>query len=110
MACKPFKKGKGVEKVIKINCTDLIKEAKRDILKYGKNMPCYVYYDDILGYKIATSYNLVFGEIQLSENLIVQGVQTSTLGHALAIFEEQNRPNKLAICLNTLIIKKELSL
>ena len=78
---------------IKINCTDLIKEAKRDILKYGKNMPCYVYYDDILGYKIATSFNLVFGGTRLSEELATQGVQTSTLGCALAIFEEQNRPN-----------------
>ena len=78
---------------IKINCIDLINEAKRDILKYGKNTPCYVYYDDILEYKIATSYNLVFGDTRLSEDLTVQGIQASTLGYALAIFEEQNHPN-----------------
>jgi len=77
---------------ISIECSDLICEVKRDICEFGENTPCYIFYDEIAGCRIATSYDFIAEESPLTkEEEEDTEITTSTLGAALKIFEEQNR-------------------
>lgn len=87
---KFFDNGLGVK--ISHDSEKLIEELKEDILEFGEEYPCWIFYKEVDGFLIFTNYD--FDEeddpIEKEELLEEEHLLKTTFGDALKLFEKQN--------------------
>lgn len=84
-----FKNSYGVN--VSFECSDLIKELKRDILEFGEDDTVSVWCKQSCGVEIYTNYDFIKPE-NVKEHELAAGeyIKSMTMGELLALMEQQN--------------------
>lgn len=84
-----FKNSYGVN--VSFECSDLIKELKRDILEFGADDTVAVWCKKSYGVEIYTNYDFIKPE-NVKEHELAEGeyLKSMTMGELLALMEQQN--------------------
>lgn len=83
---------RGESPKISYDSEELIEELKEDILEFGENCECHIFYKEVDGRLVFTNYDFDVEEdqIQPEELLPDEHLLKTTLGDALKLFEKQN--------------------
>lgn len=84
-----FKNAYGVN--VSFECSDLIKELKRDILEFGEDDTVAVWCKEKFGVELYTNYDFIRPE-NVKESELDDGeyLKSMTMGELLALMEQQN--------------------